>query len=141
MTTLTTLTPEQIANREKWITALRSGKYGQTRGALHRKRSSGVPVGYCCLGVYCDLKQIPTLKDRSFVDMFDFGDRGISDTSIPHELFTEWFGVFDNSTSAPNDINHFIQFNDINRLSFTEIADIIEWDTAVKVAAAESEDD
>lgn len=35
--------------KEKWLAALRSGKYKQTTGALHNKN------GYCCLGVLCDL--------------------------------------------------------------------------------------
>ena len=37
--------------KAKWVEALRSGKYTQARGALHRKDGS-----YCCLGVLCSLK-------------------------------------------------------------------------------------
>lgn len=36
-------------NAKQWIRALRSGKYKQTRGALHKGE------GFCCLGVACDL--------------------------------------------------------------------------------------
>lgn len=36
-------------NMRKWITALRSGKYNQTRSTLQDSK------GYCCLGVACDL--------------------------------------------------------------------------------------
>lgn len=35
---------------EKWVKALRSGKYRQTKSGLHKKGG-----GYCCLGVLCDL--------------------------------------------------------------------------------------
>lgn len=35
--------------KEKWVAALRSGEYAQTRGRLHTKD------GYCCLGVLEDL--------------------------------------------------------------------------------------
>lgn len=35
--------------KAKWIAALRSGRYPQTRAALR------TDVGYCCLGVLCDL--------------------------------------------------------------------------------------
>lgn len=36
---------------EQWVAALRSGKYQQTSNTLHDD------VGYCCLGVLCDLYQ------------------------------------------------------------------------------------
>jgi len=37
-------------NAKKWIQALRSGEYDQTDGHLHV-----TGMGYCCLGVACDL--------------------------------------------------------------------------------------
>lgn len=45
MTTEFKLTETQ----EAWLQALESGRYYQTKETLHDK------VGYCCLGVYCDL--------------------------------------------------------------------------------------
>ena len=36
--------------RDKWVAALRSGKYEQSRGRLRTQN------GYCCLGVLCDVK-------------------------------------------------------------------------------------
>lgn len=47
-------TPEQIQeNRKRWVAALRSGKYPQTKGLLQRtvNYSDEVPAGFCCLGV------------------------------------------------------------------------------------------
>jgi hypothetical protein len=38
-----------------WIAALRSGKYAQTREVLCRLDEKGEPVGYCCLGVACEV--------------------------------------------------------------------------------------
>ena len=35
--------------KEKWLSALRSGDYKQTRQYLHKED------GFCCLGVLCDL--------------------------------------------------------------------------------------
>ena len=35
--------------KEKWVAALRSGEYKQTKQTLHDKN------GFCCLGVLCDL--------------------------------------------------------------------------------------
>lgn len=38
-----------IKVKQKWLTALNSGKYEQTKGRLKGK------TGFCCLGVLCDL--------------------------------------------------------------------------------------
>jgi hypothetical protein len=35
--------------KQKWVDALRSGEYQQTKGRLHDED------GFCCLGVLCDL--------------------------------------------------------------------------------------
>lgn len=54
---------------EKWIAALRSGKYKQSNGNL---LNTG---GYCCLGVACKIKRVPNsvlfganLIDTTFID-------------------------------------------------------------------------
>lgn len=54
------MTPEL---KIEWLTALRSGKYQQTQGNLHRTVASdvGTPVGHCCLGVLCEIVA-PRLK-------------------------------------------------------------------------------
>lgn len=50
-----TMTKEGIEfTKKEWIPALRSGKYKQGRGNLHKSDET-----YCCLGVACDL-----LKDK-----------------------------------------------------------------------------
>lgn len=41
--------------KKKWVAALRSGKYKQTKGALKRVSEFTESVSYCCLGVACDL--------------------------------------------------------------------------------------
>ena len=41
------MTPEL---KGKWLEALRSGKYKQAKGVLHKFNA-----GYCCLGVLCDV--------------------------------------------------------------------------------------
>jgi len=40
---------------EAWITALESGEYPQTTGMMCRLDASYQPVGYCCLGVFCEV--------------------------------------------------------------------------------------
>ncbi len=49
MTENTRLTEEQIANRTKWVEALRSGKYIQGNNYL-KSEVNGV-TEHCCLGV------------------------------------------------------------------------------------------
>ena len=39
----------QKENRRRWVEALLSGKYAQTKGVLHNDQ------GFCCLGVWCDV--------------------------------------------------------------------------------------
>jgi hypothetical protein len=41
--------------KQKWLMALRSGEYKQSRGELNRMDPAGIFDGYCCLGVLCDL--------------------------------------------------------------------------------------
>lgn len=46
--------------KAKWLEALRSGRYTQTRGVLNRVKpefcAGGYePAGMCCLGVLCDI--------------------------------------------------------------------------------------
>ena len=45
------------AIKTRWVKALRSGKYKQTTGQLRECDDDGKPVGYCCLGVLCDITQ------------------------------------------------------------------------------------
>lgn len=41
---------------KRWVKALRSGKYRQTRGALRSRNKQNVAANnFCCLGVLCDL--------------------------------------------------------------------------------------
>ena len=52
--------------KQKWVKALRSGEYTQTKGCLY----NGVS-GYCCLGVLCDIMKVsnfgPKIEDNSFL--------------------------------------------------------------------------
>lgn len=49
--------------KRRWLTALRSGKYKQARGRLVRPTKKG-GVGYCCLGVLCDISKAGWWEDR-----------------------------------------------------------------------------
>jgi hypothetical protein len=60
------MTPELKA---KWIEALRSGKFPQATGELKKIRSGEV-VGFCCLGVLCELtgKDGPSQSNFGFLN-------------------------------------------------------------------------
>lgn len=63
--------PEQTIDRElvtKWIEALESGTYSQTKERLHDQR------GYCCLGVLCNVVDPSAWTQRASGE-FQIGDR------------------------------------------------------------------
>lgn len=92
----------------KWVEALRSGKYKQTRGTLKNNE------GFCCLGVLCEINGIDmTVQSEAYPKIkYDLGlndDLGLSKD--------RYF-----SLSSLND--HGIE--NLERLTFDEIADIIQ---------------
>lgn len=107
-----------VANRQAWIAALRSGRYRQTRGVLFRKEPSwgGAPAGYCCLGVACRLGGV---KRNAMEGVSD--PEGLS-TAATDFNFEKWLGVSPNSDLMTYAIN----WNDDERLTFKEIADRLE---------------
>lgn len=76
--------------KAEWIAALRSGKYEQGRYTLRTPDNK-----FCCLGVYCDMKEIPfTIRKReiqvelevwALMDVAHYGKGYLneSSTSIP----------------------------------------------------------
>lgn len=106
---------------DKWVQALRSGKYKQTRDVLQNKD------GYCCLGVLCDISptKIPKIINYDlFINGYLLGDqRSIKD----------WAGVKTDSgligkptnSISMNELDSLVVMND-NGFSFDEIADIIQ---------------
>ena len=124
-------------NAQKWVEALRSGEYQQTVGRLHRVEASSVyPAGWCCLGVACDVfdKANPGVMERNTaqdVEWFDVYEAA----GLPVKVM-QWLGVADAMGSY--DGNALYAHNDQDRLSFAEIADVIESEPAglFKPAAA-----
>jgi hypothetical protein len=98
---------------QRWVKALRSGKYPQTDGALRRENS------FCCLGVLCDVLGAIWLPDKGlpkFANRF-MTDRG-EQTQLSFERLNEL--VLDEKQQAK-----LINMND-NGISFDEIAGYIE---------------
>ena len=112
------MTEEQIANVNKWVAALRSGKYQQGFGSLN------INGNYCCLGVLADINNIPTRKSAaSTIVCYDF---------LPWENNDENFGTIpDEWWLTHTGFRHtlksqLITMNDIDKKSFADIANRIE---------------
>lgn len=92
----------------KWINALRSGKYKQTKGALCRDGA------FCCLGVLDALYPKLKLSGGDSGCLLNFEKIGLTDD----------IGTLKNSRSLSslNDMN----FINYEALTFDEIADVIQ---------------
>lgn len=96
----------------KFINALRSGEYQQTRNTLQNS------IGYCCLGVACKIfispkKQLVDLSGRLLGKMPSF------QTNAPI-----WLNV--NKLNGVMLTEYLTDLNDNWELTFDEIADVIQ---------------
>lgn len=95
----------------KWIVALRSGKYQQTKCKLQDED------GYCCLGVACKVLSKNYKKQKN----------GMLSGKLPSKSLGAQKWVvninydFDSKTGKP-----LVTLNDIFRFNFDEIADLLE---------------
>lgn len=112
--------------KEKWLKALRSGEYSQTKGVLRDAN------GFCCLGVLCDLHQKETPNAKWVDDNIRFYNDGKMIThGILSEKVMEWSGLNNTNPSVFDNMNlKFIPLatlNDDGR-TFNAIANLIEKD-------------
>ena len=128
-----------------WIVALRSGTYLQNRGQLkgpilkEKTASGNAKIGYCCLGVFCDLSK----GLDGHWDKFDFvyfskieGEYDFEETHLPYHLEQ----ILSAAVVDVKDRNHLplelveqgklsgalITLNDSRMSNFEQIADILE---------------
>jgi hypothetical protein len=74
------MTPVQKLIVQHWAAALRSGAYSKTKHVLKNAE------GYCCLGVLCEIHEIPSKNEGGmFCYMFPSGENG---SSMPPQ---SWF--------------------------------------------------
>lgn len=99
--------------KQKWVKALRSGRYRQGDGALRLSGGDGKGYRYCCLGVACNIESSRKWKAEG-AGLFAWN--GFEAKKDDH--FLE-FGLGDEVTA------HLIQMND-GGIPFNEIADWIE---------------
>lgn len=105
---------------DKWVAALRSGKFKKTTDNLHTN------YGYCCLGVLCELS--PFFWDED--DKFPWPRVMLGKTTTLPEEVMEWAGMKsgcgliilpDGKVQTPLTVA-----NDDYRWDFNKIADHIE---------------
>ena len=109
--------------KDKWIEALRSDKYTQGKGYLHQVQDNS----YCCLGVLCDILDVPKQNDCEYRsadgDIYRYGTNDTSVFSMPANIAHQ-IGIDDvvqGKLQNMNDGN-----DDMRSHSFTEIANYIE---------------
>ena len=115
-------------NQKQWLRALRSGCYKQTQKTLGLLEAG---PGFCCLGVACLLFGEPSRMGWTFDGKFFVRtDTDVWDTSVlPREIAKD-LALFspagDPSKNAPVGTQPLFVLNDREKLSFAQIADIIE---------------
>lgn len=120
--------------KDKWVSALRSGKYKQGTGYLIKSSNAGGQCKHCCLGVLCDLY----LQEHD-VEL-SWNSEVISDTEVlnvaslygtefvlPYQV-QEWAGLHEPSPCVEycGHDEMLSELNDYERLDFNGIADLIE---------------
>jgi len=106
--------------KQKWVDALRSGEYQQTKGRLHDEN------GFCCLGVLCDLYGKENNVEWVISEYFGrymFQNEG---ADLPFSVI-KWSGIADSGPPSDDQmcIGTLAALND-GGSTFNEIADVIE---------------
>jgi hypothetical protein len=132
------LTPESCGHLRRWSGVLRSGEYKQVKGALMITWSD-CDVGYCCLGVErilsgCKLSEYGT----SWFEVYD-PNTLFPKTEEEIMIHTNHIEEYDSDTWYLNDLPGanlpfnentrflFSELNDECRLTFDQIADVIDY--------------
>jgi hypothetical protein len=116
--------PENLDNIKKWIAALRSGEYKQITGGLKRHLApDSNEVGYCCLGVACEVfgkesGDTFNLEERKIWPYFSFLNQY---TMLPKQVI-----AFLDLQGDRDVLDKLIRMNDQGGASFEFIADFLE---------------
>ena len=109
---------------DKWVEALRSGEYEQTQHALHDG------VGFCCLGVLCDLFPGRQWLESTTIHHLSGACRaeGVIDSCALPSPVRLWAGLAESNprVSVGGSNECLTELNDVQNKSFSQIADLIE---------------
>lgn len=119
--------------KAQWVKDLRSGEFEQGHGLLERVDSDGKST-FCCLGVLCRQAvkagaiPAPELHCYQYMYLADRpggGEGFVESTSLPRKV-REWAGLPEREDIDIDGHITAIHANDALKLSFAEIADLIE---------------
>jgi hypothetical protein len=119
---MTEYTKEQQAeNRAKWVAALRSGEFKQTKNELKNSE------GHCCLGVACELAVQAGVAREVRAGLF----RGTDETTSSHTsalptAVKQWLGLDSPFGRLVDRLGDLTILNDDGGYTFAQIADVIE---------------
>jgi hypothetical protein len=105
--------------KTKWTAALRSGRYRQGTGYLHRGDA------FCCFGVLCDVVGLECRTDTEGITHYRFGSNDVWDWDFQAVRGDLWKSVGAAAERA------LIAKNDLGRESFATIADWIDANVSV----------
>ena len=117
--------PKEVRN--KWLEALRSGKYTQSKQYLKRKDGS-----MCCLGVLCDIQGVGWVDVGDYYVTSDSSYAWPTISDVGSEVYTAISdGVYDPECQKNDSVLYTVlgHMNDMYGKSFEEIADYIEANT------------
>ena len=113
--------------KAKWVAALRSGEYKQ--GFEQLKDCNG---NFCCLGVLSDLAEkegiVESVQEEIGPRAFGYRTKGSENSfkfgTLPKAVM-DWAGL-DSDNPIIGDNNRATYCNDVCRMSFNKIADLVE---------------
>lgn len=121
--------------KNKWVKALRSGKYKQGTGYLIKSSNDGNQCQHCCLGVLCDLylqENDATLSWNSEIvgddEMLDVASLYGTEFVLPHQV-QEWAGLCEESPAVhlrDGRVKMLSELNDHDGYNFESLATLIE---------------
>lgn len=116
--------------RARWVERLRSGNYRQGVGRLKYRRAHQ-KTEYCCLGVLCEIAvedgviEPPEISRGETRAVYRFNGNG---STLPEKVVA-WAGLKSYNPSVTGETGKMAtlaELNDVDKLCFSDIADVIE---------------
>lgn len=108
--------------KAKWVTALRSGEYIQTKGALHDY------AGFCCLGVLCDLYRKENGGEWAPSNIISGESMFLNSETLLPQTVQLWAGLEADDPYVGGTIKEGLSSLNDTGVGFLEIASLIERD-------------
>jgi len=108
--------------KQKWVAALRSGKFVQGRSKLKHVSKEGNQ--HCCLGVLCEVHDQEYGCEQSFIGLEGFPPEHVMNwAELPDAANLQFTFVRDDGQKFKESL---IYLNDVRMYDFNQIADLIE---------------